>query len=65
MEDAYGFISSIENIMVRHCFIVDKEGRAIDLTLFAIKSFDENSHSNHVSFAVTKGVITAVMKISQ
>lgn len=51
--------------MVRHCFIVDKEGRAIDPTLFAIKSFDENSHSNHVSFAVTKGVITAVMKISQ
>ena len=31
---AYGYVSSIENILCRHCFIIDENGKVIDPTLF-------------------------------
>ncbi|MEK5036277.1 hypothetical protein MKY96_33030 [Paenibacillus sp. FSL R7-0302] len=33
---AYGYMSSVDNLMVRHCFIVNRAGQAIDPTIFAI-----------------------------
>ena len=33
---AYGVMPSFRNMMVRHCFIVDDNGNAIDPTLFCI-----------------------------
>ena len=32
---AYGFVSSIDHIYCRHCFILERDGRVIDPTMFA------------------------------
>lgn len=32
---AYGFVSSIDHIFCRHCFILERDGRVIDPTMFA------------------------------
>lgn len=34
---AYGVMPSIQKLMVRHCFIVDDKGNAIDPTLFCVE----------------------------
>ncbi|AIG26794.1 hypothetical protein BRLA_c024740 [Brevibacillus laterosporus LMG 15441] len=35
---AYGYMPSVENIMVRHCFIVNEMGEAIDPTKIACRT---------------------------
>lgn len=32
---AYGFVSSIECVFCRHCFILERDGKVIDPTMFA------------------------------
>ena len=32
---AYGYISSIQNLLVRHCFIIDENDMVIDPTIYA------------------------------
>lgn len=31
---AYGYVSSVRNILCRHCFIIDENGKAIDPTIY-------------------------------
>ncbi|MFP7486445.1 hypothetical protein SFC65_19965 [Priestia filamentosa] len=49
---AYGYLSSIENIMVRHCFIIDEEGKAIDPTIIATNRLDRAEFPEYISFVV-------------
>jgi hypothetical protein len=48
---AYGYVSSINGLMARHCFIVDEEGNAIDPTLIQSEYFDEENPNVYISFA--------------
>ena len=50
-KSAYGYVSSIEGLMARHCFIVDAEGNAIDPTLINSEFFDAENPSTYISFA--------------
>jgi hypothetical protein len=45
---AYGYLQAIEGIYVRHCFIVDDLGRAIDPTIVHIGRTKD--HHDHISF---------------
>lgn len=51
---AYGYIKAVQNIYVRHCFIVDSKGRAIDPTIatFDERKFDEHDHISFVTLDV-------------
>lgn len=50
---AYGYIRVLENqpLMARHCFIVTKEGEAIDPTLMNISGYTKGQDRKHVTFA--------------
>jgi len=42
---AYGYMKAVQNVYVRHCFIVDDLGRAIDPTVVHInRTRDEHDH---------------------
>lgn len=50
---AYGYMQSVGNIYVRHCFILDKEGDVIDPTIYAHSDEAANSREReYVPFAV-------------
>jgi hypothetical protein len=48
---AYGYVTAIDGLMARHCFIVDSDGQAIDPTIVMTKRFDRDNRK-HISFAV-------------
>lgn len=47
---AYGYVTSIEGMMARHCFIVDEFGNAIDPTLINSQYFDEEKPNEYISY---------------
>lgn len=53
---AYGYVHATQNFYARHAFIVNKDGEAIDPTLYALSYFDEDdmyeSTQKHVSFSI-------------
>lgn len=50
---AYGYMQSLENVYVRHCFILDKEDRVIDPTIFCYERDEEKARkTEYISFAV-------------
>ncbi|NRD80148.1 hypothetical protein HPT25_22690 [Bacillus sp. BRMEA1] len=51
---AYGFVSILNDprMLARHCFIVDRKGKAIDPTIFCFDHFKENEEISYFSFAV-------------
>ncbi|MEH7210227.1 hypothetical protein V7094_29150 [Priestia megaterium] len=53
-EVAYGYMRVLPdgNLMVRHCFIVNEKGEAIDPTLFTQKDFKETTDKQHTSFVI-------------
>jgi hypothetical protein len=46
---AYGYVTAVENLMARHCFIIDEYGDVIDPTLINSKS---QKHREYVSFKI-------------
>ncbi|ERM16729.1 hypothetical protein [Brevibacillus laterosporus] len=48
---AYGYMPSVENIMVRHCFIVNEIGEAIDPTKLLVERVNETDDV-YVSFKI-------------
>jgi hypothetical protein len=51
---AYGYIRVLEgnNLMARHCFIVNEQNEAIDPTLVNLKFFRIDDNRGHTSFAI-------------
>lgn len=47
---AYGYYPLIENLMARHCFIIDENNEVIDPTLIALSSFEETKEYDYYSF---------------
>lgn len=48
---AYGYMPSVENIMVRHCFIVNEAEEAIDPTKLLVERVNETDDV-YVSFKI-------------
>lgn len=55
---AYGYIQAIENnpLMTRHCFIVDKNGFAIDPTLMTTSSYKKGQNKKYITFFIFESV---------
>ncbi|MED3976175.1 hypothetical protein P4639_22515 [Priestia megaterium] len=51
---AFGYVHATQNLYARHAFIVNKDGEAIDPTLYTLSYFDEDEEREHkhVSFSV-------------
>lgn len=51
---AYGYMRVLpdDNMMVRHCFVVNEKGEAIDPTLFTHGYFKETTDKEHTSFII-------------
>lgn len=50
---AYGYIRVLEDqpLMARHCFMVTKDGEAIDPTLMNVSGYEKGQDRKHVTFA--------------
>ena len=46
---AYGFISALDNVLVRHCYIVDNDGDVIDPTVFRFSNHSDRNF-NYLTF---------------
>lgn len=47
---AYGYVSSIRNLLVRHCFIVDENNMVIDPTIYATILDDKEDTNYYVMY---------------
>ena len=47
---AYGYISSIQNLLVRHCFIIDENRLIVDPTLFTTRISDREKIDYYVMY---------------
>lgn len=45
---AYGYVSSVNNVLCRHCFIIDEYGNALDPTIFT--QTEVNTDREYFSF---------------
>ena len=51
---AYGAMPSVVNTMVRHCFIVDDKGNAIDPTVFSVPEREPEEKAVYIAHTVDK-----------
>ena len=49
---AYGFMKSVRNIMVRHAFIIDKDGRVVDPTIIRSPYFKDDDSIFYITFKI-------------
>ena len=52
---AYGYVSSVNNVLCRHCFIIDEYGNALDPTIFT--QTEVNTDREYFSFKTYDDVV--------
>lgn len=60
---AYGYVSSVRNLLIRHCFIITDSGEVIDPTIFTHSLSDDRSDAYYIMkvFSEVEEYISAVL----